>query len=124
MKFAGVVLLGSVVTAEYIARAGQVRVHSQSVSFSFCFSAFWEVGLDWGRWVSTAVCPGGASQVVLVVKNPPASVGDVLRDTGSIPGLGRSPGGGHGNPPQDSLAWGIPWTGALQSLGSRRAKHD
>ena len=37
------------------------------------------------------------SQVVLVVKNPPANAGDI-RDTGSIPGLGRSPGGGHGNP--------------------------
>ena len=38
-----------------------------------------------------------ASQVVLVVKNSPASVGDV-RDKGLIPGSGRSPGGGHGNP--------------------------
>ena len=37
-----------------------------------------------------------ASQVALVVKNPPAKAGDV-RDPGSIPGLGRSPGGGHGN---------------------------
>ena len=36
-----------------------------------------------------------ASQVALVVKNPLASVGDV-RDTDSIPGLGRFPGGGHG----------------------------
>ena len=36
-----------------------------------------------------------------VVKNPPASAGDA-RDTGSIPGLGRSPGGGRGNPPQYS----------------------
>ena len=33
-----------------------------------------------------------ASQVVLVVKNPPANAGD-LRDSGSIPWLGRSPGG-------------------------------
>ena len=32
-----------------------------------------------------------ASQVVLVVKNPPAKAGD-LRDAGSIPELGRSPG--------------------------------
>ena len=36
-----------------------------------------------------------------VVKNPPANAGDV-RDTGSIPGLGRSPGGGNGNPLQYS----------------------
>ena len=40
----------------------------------------------------------GTSQVV---KNPPANGGDI-RDTGSIPGLGRSPGGGHGNPLQYS----------------------
>ena len=38
-----------------------------------------------------------ASQVVPVVKNLPANAGDV-RDTGSIPGSGRSPGGRHGNP--------------------------
>ena len=36
-----------------------------------------------------------------MVKNPPASAGDV-RDAGSIPGSGRSPGGGHGNPLQHS----------------------
>ena len=48
----------------------------------------------------------------LVVKNPSASAGDV-RDSGSIPGSGRSPGGGHGNPlqcsclenPTDGGAW-------------------
>ena len=39
----------------------------------------------------------GASQLVLVVKNPLANSGDV-RDLGSIPGSGRSPGGGHDNP--------------------------
>ena len=43
-----------------------------------------------------------ASQVALVVlKNPPANAEDVI-DTGSVPGLGRSPGGGHGNPLQYS----------------------
>ena len=36
-----------------------------------------------------------------MVKNPPASAGDE-RDSGSIPGLGRFPGGGHGNPLQYS----------------------
>ena len=36
-----------------------------------------------------------------MVKNPPASAGDV-RDMGSNPGLGRSPGGGNGNPLQYS----------------------
>ena len=39
----------------------------------------------------------GSSQVALEVKNPLANVGDT-RDTGSIPGLGRSPGVGNGNP--------------------------
>ena len=55
-----------------------------------------------------------------MVKNPPANAGD-LRDTGSIPGSGRSPGGGHGNPfqypclenpmedSQGSLAGYSPW---------------
>ena len=36
-----------------------------------------------------------------MVKNPPTYAGDI-RDTGSIPGSGRSPGGGHGNPLQYS----------------------
>ena len=53
-----------------------------------------------------------ASQVVIVVKNPPANAGHV-RDGGSPPGLGRSPGGGHSNPlqysclenPMDRGAW-------------------
>ena len=42
-----------------------------------------------------------ASHMVLVVKNPPANAEDV-RDVGSIPGSGRSPGGRHGNPFQYS----------------------
>ena len=53
-----------------------------------------------------------ASQVALVVKNLPANAGDI-RDTGLVPGLGRSPGGEHGNPlqysclenPMDRGAW-------------------
>ena len=39
--------------------------------------------------------------MALVVKNPLTNAGD-LRDMGSIPGLGRSPGGGHSNPVQYS----------------------
>ena len=54
-----------------------------------------------------------ASQVALVVKNPPANAGDI-RDVGSIPVLGGSSGGGHGTPlqysclenPMDRGAWG------------------
>ena len=52
------------------------------------------------------------SQVAPVVKNLSANAGDV-RDMCSIPGSGRSPGGGHGNPlqysclknPMDKGAW-------------------
>ena len=43
-----------------------------------------------------------------MVKNLPATAGDI-RDPGSIPGWGRSPGGGNGNP-LSVLAWRIPWT--------------
>ena len=50
----------------------------------------------------------GASQAVLVVKDPSASGGDI-RDVASIPGLGRSPGGENGNPLQYS-SWRILWT--------------
>ena len=42
-----------------------------------------------------------ASQVVLEVKNLPVNAEDA-GDAASIPGLGRSPGGGHGNPHQYS----------------------
>ena len=45
--------------------------------------------------------PSGSLVGDSVVKNPPSSARDV-RDAGSIPGSGRSPGGGHGNPFQDS----------------------
>ena len=41
----------------------------------------------------------GVSQVVLVVKNLPSNAGDI-GDAGSIPGLGRYPGVGNGNPLQ------------------------
>ena len=41
------------------------------------------------------------SQVGLVIKNSPANAGDI-RVVDSIPGLGRSPGGGNGNPLQYS----------------------
>ena len=44
---------------------------------------------------------GTEKKVALVVENAPANAGD-LRDEGLIPGLGRSPGGGYGNPLQYS----------------------
>ena len=59
-----------------------------------------------------------------VVKNPPANAGDI-KDMGSIPGLGRSLGGGHGNPlhsclenPMDREAW---WAIVHRS---QRVRHD
>ena len=63
-----------------------------------------------------------ASQVVLVVKNLPASAGNV-RDPGSIPGLGRSAGGGHNylhrcsclENPMDRGAWRITLHRVLES---------
>ena len=71
--------------------------------------------------VSVCVCliqskggfPGG-----LVVKNPSANAKDI-GDVGLIPGSGRSPGEGNGNPLQYSC-WRIRWTeepGGLQSMG-------
>ena len=61
-------------------------------------------------------------QVALVVKSLPANLGDI-RDVGSIPGLRRSPGGGHGNPLQcsrlenlmDRGAWRATFMGCKES---------
>ena len=55
-----------------------------------------------------------------MLKNLPANAGDI-RDAGSIPGLGRFPRGGHGNPLQYSCLEN-PWTeepGGLQSMESQ-----
>ena len=68
---------------------------------------------------------GGASLVLLVVKNSPAVAGDI-KDTGSIPGSGRSPGEGHGNPLQ-YCCLGTPSTGepsGLQSMRSQKAGRE
>ena len=65
------------------------------------------------------------SIVVLMVKNTPASAED-LRDTGSMPGLGRSSGGRNATH-SSILAWRIPWTeepGRLQSKRSQRIRQD
>ena len=53
----------------------------------------WEIGVFYE--------PIRASQMVTVVKNPPANAGSI-RDAGSIPGSGRCPGRGHGSPLQCS----------------------
>ena len=66
----------------------------------------------------------GASQVALVVKSPPSDVGDI-RDSGSIPGLGRPLGGGYGNPPaqysclEDLMDRGVWWATGHSVVQSR-----
>ena len=68
--------------------------------------------------------PGGS-----VVKNPPANAGGT-GDTGSIPGSGRSPGGGNGNPvqysclAQRSRQARTEKPGGLQSMGSLIVRQD
>jgi len=61
--------------------------------------------------------------VTLVVKNPSASAGD-LRDMGSIPGWGRSPGGGYGNPLQYSCLENPVDIGARQTTFHGVAESD
>ena len=69
--------------------------------------------------VLKCACIGGTSQVALVVKNPPVNA-RLTRDAGLIPGLGRSPGEGNGNPlqypclgnPMDRGAWQATVNGA------------
>ena len=61
------------------------------MAFSLCVSVF----------LPRFSFPYKDTQAALVVKNPPANAGDI-RDVGSIPGSGRSPGGQHGNPLQYS----------------------
>ena len=66
------------------------------------------------------------SQVILVVKNLPISAGD-LRDVCSVPGLGRSCGGGHSNPIQyscleDPMDRGT-WLATVHRV-TKRVRHD
>ena len=87
----------------------------------------------WGQWIFLTLCmtlylssldfPGTlrevASQVVLVVKNPPANARD-KKDAGSILGLGRAPGEGRGNPLQYSCL-----ENAMdKSIELQRVRHD
>ena len=65
------------------------------------------------------------SQVVLVVKNLPANVGDI-RDTDPIPGW-KDPLEEGMATHSSTLAWRIPWTeesDRLQSIGSHRVRHN
>ena len=58
-----------------------------------------------------------------MLKNPPTNAGDI-RDRGSVPGSGRSPGGGNATH-ASVLVWEIPWTeepGRLQSMGLQKSQ--
>ena len=61
--------------------------------------------------------------MALGVKNLPANSGDI-RDVGSIPGSGRSPGGGHGNPLQYSCLGNLMDRGAWKATVLRDAELD
>ena len=67
----------------------------------------------------------GASQLVLVVKNLPANVGDIKRQVSSLDG--ESPLEKGMTTCSSILAWRIPWTeepDGLWSIGSQRVRHD
>ena len=87
--------------------------YSQALSLSsFFLEVIYSVVFISAVQQSDSVIHLGASQEALVVKNPPASARD-SRDASLIPGSGRSPGGGNGNPiqhsclgnPRDRGAW-------------------
>ena len=73
------------------------KQHSPALSRTFLS----ETGYFFCFFLSARVVVNGVSQVALVIKTPPSKGGDV-RDPSSIPGSGRSPEGGHGNPLQCS----------------------
>ena len=87
-----------------------------------CYWYQWQSNLSFrvkAKWTPLKTCS------TFVVKNLPANAGDV-RDKGSISGLGRYPGGEHGNPLQYSCLEN-PMTeepGRLQSMGLQRVGHD
>ena len=95
-----VLLLFGIILLHFSHRICLLLCHTRTVRHKSC---------EWrGKWWVDLT-----SQAALVVKNPPPNAGDV-RDMGLIPGSGRCPGGGHGNPlqysclenPMDRGAWG------------------
>jgi len=84
---------------------------------------WWECKFVQPLWKIVWRCLIRASQVALVAKNLPANAGDI-RGMDLIPGSGRSPGIGHGNPlqysclenPMDRGAWWVTVHGVAKSL--------
>ena len=79
-----------------------------------------QINMEEFRGLSPRAC-SKYNLVALVVRNAPAKVGDV-RDEGSVSGLGRSPGRGHGNPLQYSWLENPMDTGALWAAVHRVPK--
>ena len=86
-----------------------VHIHN-GIFLSLKKNEFESVLVRWGSF------PGGS-----VVKNPPANIGDT-RDASSIPGSGRSPGGGNDNPLQYSCPEKPMDRGALRATVHRVTK--
>ena len=94
-------------------------MEAQLVYRYFLFSPLFETIC---LFINCTIFPASPCITMLVVKNPPAKAGDI-RDTGSIPGSGRSPGEGNGNPlqysclknPMDRGAWWATVHGVAQS---------
>ena len=86
-----------------------------------------ESSLAVGSWIHKLclhIVESWGSQLALVVKNPPVSAGD----TGSVPGLGRSPGGGNGNTLQYSCLGNCidrgAWLADYSPWGLKRVGYD
>ena len=91
-----------------------------------CCPDFYKMGV-WDKEIFYLINdePPGLPRWRLVAKTPPVTAGDIW-GTGPIPGLRRSPGGGHSGPLQYS-AWRVSLTekpGGLLSMGSQRVRHN
>ena len=97
------------------------------VAITVCLNSLSNSGAQQGTNMDLARSQGEekASQVALVVKNPPANAGNT-GDSGSIPGSGRSPGGENGNPFLDSCLGNPMDKGVRRATpwDRKRVKHD
>ena len=95
-------------------------------NFDVIFSTYFKISVEttsliWALFINSSMLFNGAFQVALVVKNLLAKARD-RRDASSIPGSGRSPGGGHGNPLQCSCLENPMDRGACQGIVHRVTK--